>query len=213
MEQNVVVISFAEESKVYQALSELKAVAGAGQVVVQNAAVIERGIDGLFTVKDGASDGSVASAPVTGTLIGSLVGLLAGPLGALLGAAYGALLGSAVSADKATDNASVLDQMISTMPPGSTSLIATVGESDHAALDALALKLGGVLLRRPLAVVQDEVEAEQEAAIAAAKEARKVLRDKRKAEWHGKFDNWKTEVGDGVDKLKASIKGAFSSKK
>ena len=45
MDKNVVVLSFAEASKAYQALSELKAAAGQGQVELDTAAVVGFGPD------------------------------------------------------------------------------------------------------------------------------------------------------------------------
>ncbi|MPM51456.1 hypothetical protein SDC9_98205 [bioreactor metagenome] len=213
MEKNVVLVSFAQESKAYQALSELKASVAAGKLELQNAAVVQRARDGTFAIKDGASDGGAGTGPLTGTLVGSLIGMLAGPLGVLLGGAYGALVGSAISVDKLQDRASVLDQMMNAMPPGSTTLIATVGEESHQALNTLSEALGGVVLRRPLEAVEQEVAAQEEAAVAAAKEARRVLREKKSAEWHGKLDEWKDDVGEGLNKLKASIQNTFSSKK
>ena len=211
MDQNVVILSFAEESKTYQALSELKALAAEQRVQLVNAAVVQRDGSGQLRIKDGASDGATATGPVTGTLVGALVGLLAGPLGVLLGSASGALIGSAVSIDKAQDRLSVLDQMMQAMPGGSTSLIATVGEYANEVVNGLAERLGGTVLRRPLSAVQAEVDAQSEAHAAAAKEARRVLREKQSDEWRDKFDDWKEEIGEGVEKLKAKISQAFGS--
>lgn len=211
MDQNVVILSFAEESKTYQALSELKALAAEQRVQLVNAAVVQRDGSGQLRIKDGASDGATATGPVTGTLVGALVGLLAGPLGVLLGSASGALIGSAVSIDKAQDRLSVLDQMMQAMPGGSTSLIATVGEYANEVVNGLAERLGGTVLRRPLSAVQAEVDAQSEAHAAAAKEARRVLREKQSDEWRDKFDDWKDEIGEGVEKLKARISQAFGS--
>ncbi len=211
MDQNVVILSFAEESKTYQALSELKALAAEQRVQLVNAAVVQRDGAGQLRIKDGASDGATTTGPVTGTLVGALVGLLAGPLGVLLGSASGALIGSAVSIDKAQDRLSVLDQMMQAMPGGSTSLIATVGEYANEVVNGLAERLGGTVLRRPLSAVQAEVDAQSEAHAAAAKEARRVLREKQSDEWRDKFDDWKDEIGEGVEKLKARISQAFGS--
>ena len=211
MDQNVVILSFAEESKTYQALSELKALAAEQRVQLVNAAVVQRDGAGQLRIRDGASDGATTTGPVTGTLVGALVGLLAGPLGVLLGSASGALIGSAVSIDKAQDRLSVLDQMMQAMPGGSTSLIATVGEYANEVVNGLAERLGGTVLRRPLSAVQAEVDAQSEAHAAAAKEARRVLREKQSDEWRDKFDDWKDEIGEGVEKLKARISQAFGS--
>ena len=211
MDQNVVVLSFAEESKAYQALSELKALALQQKVQLINAAVVSRDRNGTVSVKDGASDGADATGPLAGTLIGALVGLLAGPLGVLLGSASGALIGSTIAIDKAKDRLSVLEQMMDAMPNGSTMLIATVGEYANEVVNGLAERLGGTVLRRPLSAVQAEVDAQSEAHAAAAKEARRVLREKQSDEWRDKFDDWKEEIGEGVEKLKARISQAFGS--
>ena len=213
MDQNVVILSFAEESKTYQALSELKALAVEQRVQVINAAVVSRDATGQLHIKDGASDGGATTGPVTGTLVGAVIGLLAGPLGVLLGSASGALIGSAVSMDKVQERMSVLDQMMQAMPNGSTSLIATVGEFANEVVNGLAEKLGGTVLRRPLSAVEAEVAAQSEAQIAAAREARRVLREKQSDEWRDKLDDWKDEIEDGLEKLKAKIGNAFGSDK
>lgn len=213
MEQNVLVLSFAEESKAYQALSELKAAAAQQRVQLQSAAVVQRDAQGILSVKDGASDGSISSTPLTGSLIGALVGLFMGPLGMLLGTASGALIGGAVAMDKAHDRLSVLDQLMQAIPAGSTALIATVDELAVEVVNSLAANLGGSVLRRPLVAVKVELEAQAEAQAAATKEARRVLREKQGDEWRGKFDNWKDELGEGFDKLKAKLEHTFSSDK
>jgi uncharacterized membrane protein len=205
MDSNVVVLTFDQESKAYQALSELKQMALEGRVQVQNAAVIDRGEGESFRIRDAFSDGAPAGAPLTGTLLGSLIGVLGGPLGVLLGAASGALVGSALSIDKLQDRASLLDQMLHSLPRGATGVIAAVREPAVEVIDGLASRLGGVVLRRPTAAVQAEVDAVRSAEQSAAAEARKVLREKQKDEWRGKFDNWKNELGERWDTLKNKI--------
>ena len=213
MDQNVLVLSFAEESKAYQALSELKAAAAQQRVQLQSAAVVQRDAQGVLSIKDGASDGSISSTPLTGSLIGALVGLFMGPLGLLLGTASGALIGGAVAVDKAQDRLSVLDQLMQAIPAGSTALIATVEEVAVEVVNALAGNLGGTVLRRPLAAVKAEVEAQTEAQAAAAKEARRVLREKQGDEWRDKLDSWTDELGEGFDKLKAKLEQTFGGDK
>ncbi|HMO48387.1 MAG TPA: DUF1269 domain-containing protein [Rubrivivax sp.] len=212
MQENVVVISFAEDSKAYQALSELKQAALQGRVQVRNAAVIARDAGGAFSVRDAATDGSAGTAPWVGTLVGSVVGILAGPLGVLLGAASGALIGSAVSADKIDARASLIDQMLNAVPPGATAVVATLGEYADEVVDKLAAGLDGWVLRRPAAAVLAEVEAVRDAQNAAAKEARRVLRDQQKDEWKDKFDNWSDELGDKWHAFKARLKGKDAKK-
>lgn len=174
---------------------------------VRNAVVITRDASGVFSVRDGTSDGGAGTGPWVGTLLGSLIGVLGGPLGVLLGAASGALIGSAVSLDEVGARASLIDQMLNAVPPGTTAVIATLGEYANEVVDKLAADLDGWVLRRPAAAVLTEVEAVLDAQNAAAKEARRVLRDKQKAEWKDKFDNWTDELGDKWNAFKARFKG------
>ena len=213
MENNVITIAFAEDAKAYQALSDLKRAAVAGQLEVTAAAVVQRNADGQFSLKDGVTDGSASGAAVTGTLIGSLVGILAGPLGMLLGASSGALMGTAVGLDKATATSSVIEQMMRAVPNGASVLVAQVQEASPEALDKLVQGLGGVIVRRPAEAVLAEVEAEADARDAAAKEARKVLRAKQRDEWKDKIDEWTDEIGDKLDDLQKSITDLFKGKK
>lgn len=160
MDQNVVVLSFAEESRAFEALSLLKNAVGP-QLKLHNAVVVQRDAQGMLNIRDQASDGAVARVALNGTLIGALVGMLAGPLGILLGGVYGAVFGDAVALDRAEDRASVVDQIGTVIPQGSTALIAQVDEADVAAVDAIAKQLEATLLRRPLEAVQAEVRAQK----------------------------------------------------
>ena len=204
MQDNIIVLTFAEEAKAYQALSELKQAAAQERVRLTNAAVIDR-TDGGLRVRDGFSNGAAAGGPLVGTLLGSLIGVLGGPLGVLLGGASGALLGSAASLDQASERISLIEQMLEAVPAGATSVIATVGEFAEEVLDRLAAELDGVLLRRPAAAVKAEVDAMRDAQEAAAKEARRVLRDQRHQDWREKYEDWKDDVRDKWNALKAKL--------
>ena len=213
MQTNVVLLSFEKSSKAYQALSELKQAAVQGKIGLNTAAVVERNLDGSLKFGDGASDGAAGDAALAGTAIGALVGVLGGPLGVLMLGATGGFLGSLVSLDTVETRTSLLEQMSHAIPPGAVAVLAEVEESDNAAVDAIVQSLGnGLLLRRPVEALLVEIAAAEEAQEAAAKEARKVLREKQKAEWKDKFDNWKEEVGDKVTNLKNDIKARFEKK-
>ena len=204
MDQNVVVLSFAEESRAFEALSLLKNAVGP-QLKLHNAVVVQRDAQGMLNIRDQASDGAVARVALNGTLIGALVGMLAGPLGILLGGAYGAVFGDAVALDRAEDRASVVDQIGTVIPQGSTALIAQVDEADVAAVDAIAKQLEATLLRRPLEAVQAEVRAQKEAHDVAAQAAVRALRLQHLDKWEHKVEDWKNEVKASAARLKARI--------
>lgn len=204
MDQNVVVLSFAEESRAFEALSLLKNAVGL-QLKLHNAVVVQRDAQGMLNIRDQASDGAVARVALNGTLIGALVGMLAGPLGILLGGVYGAVFGDAVALDRAEDRASVVDQIGTVIPQGSTALIAQVDEADVAAVDAIAKQLEATLLRRPLEAVQAEVRAQKEAHDIAAQAAVRALRLQHLDKWEHKVEDWKNEVKASAAHLKARI--------
>ncbi|KUF40489.1 DUF1269 domain-containing protein [Comamonas kerstersii] len=204
MDQNVVVLSFAEESRAFEALSLLKNAVGP-QLKLHNAVVVQRDAQGMLNIRDQASDGAVARVALNGTLIGALVGMLAGPLGILLGGVYGAVFGDAVALDRAEDRASVVDQIGTVIPQGSTALIAQVDEADVAAVDAIAKQLEATLLRRPLEAVQAEVRAQKEAHDVAAQAAVRALRLQHLDKWEHKVEDWKNEVKASAARLKARI--------
>ena len=204
MDQNVVVLSFAEESRAFEALSLLKNAVGP-QLKLHNAVVVQRDAQGMLNIRDQASDGAVARVALNGTLIGALVGMLAGPLGILLGGVYGTVFGDAVALDRAEDRASVVDQIGTVIPQGSTALIAQVDEADVAAVDAIAKQLEATLLRRPLEAVQAEVRAQKEAHDVAAQAAVRALRLQHLDKWEHKVEDWKNEVKASAARLKARI--------
>ena len=213
MQNNIVLLSFGEDSKAYQALSELKQANAQNKIVLKTAAVVERNADGSLQIHDGYGDGAAGNAVLTGTAIGALLGVLGGPLGVLMLGATGSLLGSMVSLDTVAIRASLLEQITHGIPAGAVAVLAEVEESDDTAVGGIVQGLGGgVVLRRPVEAVMAEIAVAHEAQEAAAAEARKVLREKQKAEWHEKFDNWKEEVGDKLTELKDGIKARFDKK-
>ena len=77
-------------------------------------------------------------------------------------------------------------------------MIASVEEPAVEVIDGEMKKLGGEVTRRPAAEVMGELAAAEDAAEAAAREARKALRQQRKAEFSA-------GVEDRVGKLKEKL--------
>lgn len=206
MSHNLITLSFAEESKAYQALSELKLAVEQGRVGLIDAAVVSRNPDGQLQIHDGASDGSLSTPGWTGTLVGAVVGMLGGPLGVLLGGITGSLIGDSIGLEKAAERTSLIEQIAQCIPTGATALIASVNESSPEAVDDLARVLDGLVLRRPTDAVQSEVEAQTAAALAAVAEARRVLHEQQKTEWKDKAQHWKDDFSEHLHGLAQKIK-------
>jgi uncharacterized membrane protein len=199
-QENVVVVGFTEPSRAYQALSVLKECNADGRIGLDSAAIVERTPEGELRVPEG-TDNMELVGTASGSLLGMLIGVLGGPVGVLVGWGSGALMGGAFDlarADKSDEALSVLGRAI---PPGSTAVIASVEEPALEVIDGEMEKLDGEVTRRPVAEVMDELEVAEEAADAAAHEARRTLREKRKAELHADLD---ARVGKLKEKLHVS---------
>ena len=199
-ERNVVVVRFTEPSKAYQALSVLKEGDATGRIVLESAAVVERTPEGALRIPEGADNlGPIGAA--SGSLIGMLVGVLGGPVGVMLGWGGGALIGGAFDIDRAVTSDEALTVLGQAIPPESTAVIASVEEPAVEVIDGEMTRLGGEVTRRSAADVMDELEAVEAAADAAAREARRTVREQRKAELHAGVDE---RMGKLKEKLHVS---------
>ncbi len=193
-EENVVVVRFTDPSKAYQALSILKDCDADGRIGLESAAVVERTAAGELRISESADNvGLVGTA--SGSLIGMLVGVLGGPVGLLLGWGAGAMIGAAFDVDRAATSDEALTVLGQAIPPKSTAVIAAVEEPAVEVIDGEMKKLEGEVTRQPATEVMAELEAAQDAADAAAHEARRAVREKRKA-----------ELSAGVDERVAKLK-------
>lgn len=179
--QDVIVVSFEEDSDAYEALSKLKELDSEGRVDLQSAAVVTRGTSGRVVVKDEVGHESITGA-ASGGLIGLLIGIIGGPLGVLLGGATGLLVGSLFDLDDDEDSESVLSDISKSVSVGHTSLLAEVSEPGPEVVDETMRRLSGTVLRRSVQDVEAEIAAAEDAQRTAKKEARKALRERRHAE-------------------------------
>lgn len=104
MARNIIMVTWLEESKAYQALSELQSSASDR---ANQGGVVQRGIDGRVQLRDAGRNVNGLGA-LGGGALGSLIGILGGPLGVLLGFSTGALFGSLVDVGNEADDTSVL---------------------------------------------------------------------------------------------------------
>jgi len=196
-DRNVIVVSFAEDDRAFDALTKLKELESQGQVAIDGVTVVTRGEDGQIHVKDEVDDDSMIGT-ASGGLVGLLIGILGGPLGVLLGGATGLLVGSLFDLDDADDTDSVLSDVSRNVQVGRTAMLAQVGEQSTEVVDTAMSRLGGTVLRRPVYEIEDEIAAAQDAQREAKKEARKALRkarhEKNRAEVQAKIDELKSKL-------------------
>jgi uncharacterized membrane protein len=206
--ENVVLVTFEEESNAYQAASALKEASAEGRVELHAVAVVQRAEDGTLRIKEGDADdfpmgtwtGGIVGG-TTGGILGLTLGTLGGPLGLLLGGTGGALLGSLIDIDDADRAESVLATMARAIQPNKTGLLADVSEPAVEVVDGEMERLGGEVVRRPVVDVEAEIAAAEDAAMVAEEEARRKLREERSAER-------KEKVQQKIDELKVKLGGS-----
>jgi len=181
-QQNVVVIGFTEPSKAYQALSVLTSCNADGRIGLESAAVVERTPEGALLIPESADNAELVGM-ASGSVVGTLIGVLGGPVGMLLGWGAGAMMGGAFDVDRAVTSDEALTVLGTAIPAGSTAVIANIEEPAVEVIDGEMAKLGGEVTRRPVSDVMAELDAAEAAADAAAREARKVVRQQKKAEF------------------------------
>jgi uncharacterized membrane protein len=179
--ENVIVVRFTDSSNAYQALSVLKEANAEGRIGLDSAAVVERTATGELRTPESADNAEFVGT-ASGSLIGMLIGVLGGPVGVLLGWGAGALMGGAFDIDRAVTSDEALTVLGKAIPTGSTAVIASVEEPAVEVIDGEMKKLDGEVTRRSVAEVMGELEAAEDAADAAAREARRTIREERKAE-------------------------------
>lgn len=180
--ENVVVLSFKEESKAYQAMTVLKQLSAEGRIRLRSGSVITHDKDGKLRIEDAQMDKSLGSGMLVGGLVGSFVGILGGPLGVLLAGGAGAMIGANRDLDSVRDDLSLVELVGKAIPAGSTGVIAEVFEPATDVIDTEMAKLDGSVTRRPAAEVQAEVEQAQDVEEAARNEASRVMRNNRLAQ-------------------------------
>lgn len=196
---NVVVVRFDESSKAYQALSAIKGCAAEGRIGLEEAVVVERTPDGRLQMVERTGNDDLAGL-AGGSVIGMLVGVLGGPLGVLVGWGAGAVVGGAWDLSRIDASSEGIALLSRAITPGSNAVIASVHEPAVEVLDGEMEKLGGVVTRRPVAEVTAELEVAEEAANAAAYEARKTLYKQRTAKLKADIDQ---KMAQAKDKLHA----------
>jgi uncharacterized membrane protein len=193
--ENVIVVSFAEDSSAYEAFTNLKELDQQGQVSIKGAAIVQRQEDGRMVTKDTVDTEQLAGT-ATGGLVGLLIGILGGPFGVLIGGATGLLIGSLYDMDDADETESVLAEISSAVRPGQTVVLAEVDEQSDEVVDQAMARLGGTVLRRGVDDIEGEIAAAEHAQRAAKREARKQLLETRRS-------RAKEEIRRIVDALKA----------
>lgn len=176
----IIVATFDDESKTYQAFSEIKRASMEGELKINGLTVMHRNLEGNFVIKDAAIRNYGGS--ITGGIIGSLVGILGGPIGILLGWGAGALIGGMRDAHEIMSDQNLFKTLSQDMQVGNTALIGEIEDEKGSAVQQIVRRLGGELMRRATDEVEADLKAMENAQSSARDEAIRVLKDYRSTE-------------------------------
>lgn len=130
---HLIVVSFRAPDEAGRALESLRSLQKAGQLRLDDTAVVVKDADGKVRVDDTVDRGVIAGA-VGGGVLGLLVGFMFPIVGLAIGTAGGALVGKL--ADMGIDK-KFIDEVTGSLNPGSSALFAIVaGERPEAAIAA-----------------------------------------------------------------------------
>ena len=108
------------------------------------------------------------------------------------------LAGALFDIDEVDTTESVLGEVSKQIQPTRTAVLAQVTEQTPEVIDAAMARLGGQILRRPAAAVEEEIAVAEEAQRKAKQEARKELHKARveqtKADAHAKVEELKSKL-------------------
>jgi uncharacterized membrane protein len=159
---SVIAVTFEDDGNAYKAMTQLEELASQHRIDAQEAVVVARREDGQVVAKDRVESSSLP-ATATGGVLGLLVGIIGGPLGVLVGGTYGLVVGSLFDIYDADVSDSALATISSSVKVGHTALLAVVDEPSAEIVDAAMSDVGGTVARRPLADVEAEIAAAEDA--------------------------------------------------
>src|SRR4051812_47953246 len=180
MDENIIVTTFSEDSRAYEALARVNALAAEDQIDLHEGAVVERAQDGTLHLRDATGNEDDGLATLSGGTIGLLIGILGGPLGVLLGGGMGLLAGAIVDAEEDDETDSVLEHISRSIGNGETAVLADLDESGPAPVDSAMAALDGSVTRYVRKDVEAEIAGAEEAAHKARVKARKELHHQRR---------------------------------
>jgi len=204
--EKVIAVVFGDEKAAYQGLHALRGLHEDGNITLYDDAVVVKDASGKVTTRE-VSDG--AAGTFVGLLTGSLVGMLGGPIGVAVGASTGTLAGAAFDLSRAGINADFVDEISTSLLPGTAAVLADVVEDWQAPIDTRMEALGGHVFRRNRIDVEDAYFERQDAAfrdeLQALEAERKQAAAERKARLDAKIQDTRHKLQEKQDAIKGRI--------
>lgn len=201
MERMLVVI-FENETKAYEGTSALRQLEREGSISVYAGAVVQKNADGTTTAKQVDDLDPVGT--VLGTSVGALIGLLGGPIGVAVGTVSGLTLGAVSDVTRARVGDDFVEEVAQSLTSSKVALIAEVDEGWTAPVDTRMEAVGGLVMRRALSDVREQMRKEQIAAmhadLAQLKEEIASANAERKAKLQARIDRLQGKIEQQQEK-------------
>jgi len=192
----MLVVVFENESKAYEGKKALLQLDAEGSIGVYGYAVVAKNADGTATVKQGDDAGPLGT--LVGTALGSLVGAIFGPVGLVVGASAGMAGGATADLVNAGIGTDFVDDVTKALSPSRVALVAEIEEDWTTPVDTRMEPLGGIVYRRALSEVRQQVYEENVAAMKADMAQLKAeyaqARADRKAKLQEKINQLDTKI-------------------
>lgn len=163
--ERMLVVVFDNEKKAYEGKSALHQVQYDSDLTIYAEAVVVKHADGSISVKEQDDFGPVGT--LIGSSLGAMIGALGGPVGLAIGATTGLALGGLVDVDNLLVGEDFLAEITKSLTPNKVALAAQIEETWTTPIDTRMEALGGVVFRRSLAQVRQDIEDQDIAALNA----------------------------------------------
>lgn len=179
--EKIVLITFDNENDTYQAFKNLQIRPQNRTYTIDQMTVIKK-MQGMVTPFE-TFEPKIQSEhfPAFGGIVGGLIGMLGGPLGVFVGATAGLLTGGAIDQTEADDDMTLVEYVGAILDEGSTALVVLVDEEKDDALNEDLSQWTCMARRWDADVIGQEVEGTIALQEQMARDARKQLREQRKA--------------------------------
>jgi uncharacterized membrane protein len=206
----MLVVVFDNETKAYEGKKALMQLDAEGSISVYAYAVLSKHADGSATIKQGDDTGPLGT--LVGTSLGSLLGLLGGPVGVAIGAASGFAIGGVADLNNARIGADFIEDVNKQLLPNKVAVVAEIEEDWTTPVDTRMEPVGGIVFRRALADVEDEIHEENvnamKADLAQMKAEHAKAHADRKAKLQEKINQLDTKIQAQLQKAKERLEAA-----
>ncbi len=139
----LLVLSFTEESKAFNALHKLAELESHGDITIYEKTLVRKKADGDYEIlKEENNEGWKT---ITGMAIGGLLGMLGGPVGLVVGLYAGTTIGAYSVMSHYEFAEEFLRKVESNMPADTVSIVAEVDENSSYYIDTVMLHMGAII--------------------------------------------------------------------